>query len=73
MDEPREYSRFVSLLHASEAFDGWKAFLIHPTGDTLLILAPRRVRQDPLATRNWGKAVAAGDRLDPRPVATDDW
>lgn len=41
--EARGYSRFAFLLHASEAFDGWKAFLIHPTSDTLLIL----VAEDP--------------------------
>jgi hypothetical protein len=37
-EEARGYDRFVFLLHSSEAFDGWKAFLIQPTSETLRVL-----------------------------------
>lgn len=42
-EEARGYGRFVFLLHSSEAFDGWKAFLIRPTSETLRVL----VAEDP--------------------------
>lgn len=36
--ESEGFARFVFLLHGNEAFDGWKAFLLRPTTDTLQVL-----------------------------------
>ena len=36
--EEKTFDRFMFLLHSSEAFDGWKAFLVHPPGSELLAL-----------------------------------
>lgn len=36
--ERRDCERFVFLIHASEAFDGWKGFLVRPSATTLQAL-----------------------------------
>jgi hypothetical protein len=37
-EEERLFGRFSFLLHSSEAFDGWKSFLINPPNSDLLAL-----------------------------------
>jgi hypothetical protein len=41
IEEGRGYHRFVFLLNSSEAFDGWKAFLLRPTSHSLQALVSR--------------------------------
>lgn len=36
--EARGFDRYIFLLHSSEAFDDWKAFLVHPPGGELVAL-----------------------------------
>lgn len=45
LEEAKGYWRFVFLLHSSESFDGWKAFLVRPTTDSLLALVARHTDQ----------------------------
>jgi len=48
--EVRRYMRFLFLLHSSEAFDGWKAFLVRPTSDTLQALVAKDPQHSVQAT-----------------------
>ncbi|MFK7742743.1 MAG: hypothetical protein AB8H80_20690 [Planctomycetota bacterium] len=44
--DSEDWDRFSFLLHSSEAFDGWKSFLLRPSATELIVLvskAPQKV------------------------------